>query len=220
MFGQLSDLYLELCRITLQPTYSPKKRRAILKQELRLRRSLLVNSSALVESMQDEVSLIPKPVRMYREVLASQQRLLDVLTGLRRIREHLPKKAVVNQVFEERRDLISCVCLALQTCEHAFHSRRSLPQYLPSAREALQKLIVAVEKSLDVEYSSRKTELGFALIFAYAEHEALMEMVTEVETLLDLCRRLFGTAAWIDATNLAMLTPRTEKTSWYCADSV
>jgi hypothetical protein len=85
----------------------------------------------------------------------------------------------------------------------------------------MQNLVSAVEKSLNTEYSSLAAELDFALIFAYAEHEALMEMVTEIEALLDLCRRLFGTAAWIDPTNFAMLTKtsNTERTSWYCGDS-
>ena len=63
---------------------------------------------------------------------------------------------------------------------------------------ALDQLNQAVEKSLSMEYLSNPTELGFALIFAHAEHEALMEMITEIENLLDLCRRLFGTATWMD----------------------
>jgi len=63
---------------------------------------------------------------------------------------------------------------------------------------ALDQLNQAVEKSLGMEYQTNLTELGFAIIFAHAEHEALAEMITEIETLLDLCRRLFGTATWMD----------------------
>jgi len=223
LLGKLSALYLELCRLVLYPYCPPSLRKTILKQELRIRRSLLVNSTALVENMRDEVSLTPKPVSTYRQVLSSQQRLLDVLTGLRRIREHLPRKAVVNEVLEERRNLIACVYLSLLACEHAFRSRRSLPQCLPSMRMALNQLNQAVERSLGMEYQANPTESGFALIFAHVEHEALTEMVTEIENLLELCRRLFGTAAWMVGTipqNLrtdGKSQPHSVMTDWQCA---
>jgi len=65
-------------------------------------------------------------------------------------------------------------------------------------KKALVTLDRAVEVSLGLEYRSNPTEIGFALIFARAEHEALLEMITEIEGLLILCRRLFGTASWLD----------------------
>lgn len=83
----------------------------------------------------------------------------------------------------------------------------------------MAKLISAVEKSIDAEYESNPPELGFALVFAYAEHEALTEMVNEIEKLLDLCRRLFGTSSWIDRTTLSLLDPQSvsDTANWTCA---
>jgi len=128
--------------------------------------------------------------------------LLDILTGLRRIREHVPKRVVVSAVTTERKEFISCVCISLLACENAFSSRCRLPQFMPSARGALDDLIIAVQTSLREEYESYESNasgLGLALAFAFAEHEALVEMVESLESLLVLCRQLFGTSMWLES---------------------
>jgi hypothetical protein len=44
---------------------------------------------------------------LYRRVLAVLQKTLDLLSGLRKIRENIPRKETVAEVFKERRELVS-----------------------------------------------------------------------------------------------------------------
>ena len=43
---------------------------------------------------------------MYRRVVTVIQKILDLLTGLRKIRENIPRKEVVSDVFRERREFV------------------------------------------------------------------------------------------------------------------
>lgn len=51
-------------------------------------------------------SNIQKPLSHYREVVTIIQKLLDLLTGLRKIRENIPRKETVSSVFHERREFV------------------------------------------------------------------------------------------------------------------
>lgn len=44
---------------------------------------------------------------MYRKVVTVIQKVLDLLTGLRKIRENIPRKEAVSDVFRERREFVS-----------------------------------------------------------------------------------------------------------------
>lgn len=48
-----------------------------------------------------------KPLHHYRRVVTLLQNLLDLLTGLRKIRENIPRKVTVADVFKERREFVS-----------------------------------------------------------------------------------------------------------------
>ena len=48
-----------------------------------------------------------KPLRHYRDIVVTMQKLLDLMTGLRKIRENIPRKETVSNVFKERRDFVS-----------------------------------------------------------------------------------------------------------------
>jgi hypothetical protein len=80
--------------------------------------------SLLLVAMNDELSLLPvrheksllqphrliyyqKPIRHYQRMILALQKTLDLLTGLRKVREHIPKKETVADVFRERRELVS-----------------------------------------------------------------------------------------------------------------
>ncbi|KAF8758270.1 Fusaric acid resistance protein-like [Rhizoctonia solani] len=89
--------------------------------------------------MEHELSLMPKPTSAYREATNYAQRLVDLVAGLRRIREDVPHTAI-DSVLVHRQRAASCITLSLFACEHAFRSRRALPQVLPSARKALDAL--------------------------------------------------------------------------------
>ena len=43
---------------------------------------------------------------MYRRVVTVIQKILDLPTGLRKIRENIPRKEVVSDVFRERREFV------------------------------------------------------------------------------------------------------------------
>ena len=48
-----------------------------------------------------------KPLRRYRRVVSHLQNMLDLLTGLRKIRENIPRKVTVTDVLNERREFVS-----------------------------------------------------------------------------------------------------------------
>jgi len=47
-----------------------------------------------------------KPMRHYRVVALKIQKILDLMTGLRKIREHIPRKETVTSVLKERREFV------------------------------------------------------------------------------------------------------------------
>lgn len=51
--------------------------------------------------------LAQKPLAHYRRTVGITRKLLDGMTGLRKIRENIPRKETVSNVFNERRDFVS-----------------------------------------------------------------------------------------------------------------
>jgi len=161
--------------------------------------SSLHQLESYITAMSDELALAPKPIRRYRRVVGTLQRLLDLLTGLRKIRENIPQKESVADVFKERRDFMSAFYISLFACEHAFHARTPIPQFLPSCRQLYSALEAHVEMSLRQaqESPSRVPDMGLAVIYGYAEMEAMKEMVDVLDELLQECRQVFGTSTWL-----------------------
>ena len=52
------------------------------------------------------VCLGQKPMIQYRKAISSLQGMLDILTGLRKIRDHIPVREAVSGVINERRELV------------------------------------------------------------------------------------------------------------------
>ena len=48
-----------------------------------------------------------KPTRKYHEAVYLMQRLLDIMTGLRKVRESVPREEAIVNVLSERRDMVS-----------------------------------------------------------------------------------------------------------------
>ncbi|KAG2147365.1 hypothetical protein BD769DRAFT_1415945 [Suillus cothurnatus] len=194
----LSQLYLLLVQGMFRNIYAftPHDKQETLKLELQIRNTLH-RSSSLLTTMNDELSLVPKPMRHYREVVLKMQKILDLMTGLRKIRENIPRKETIASVLKERKEFISCICISLFASQHVFQARQPLPQFLPSARQALEKLESQIEASLrrgiDVDVSVK----GISLAYSVAEGEVMRDMVDTIEGLLELCRQLFGTSAWL-----------------------
>ncbi|KAF9228048.1 hypothetical protein BS17DRAFT_793616 [Gyrodon lividus] len=175
----------------------PRHSRA-LKLELHIRNAL--QRSKILLTMNDELSLVPKPMRHYREVV------LDLMMGLRKIREPIPRKETVACVLKERRNFVSCVCLTLFASEQVFRARQPFPQFLPSARKALEVLTAQIEFRLWQAFQEDKSpmKLKLSLVYSLAEREVMKDMVDTPEELLELCRALFGTSAWLTQTWLEM----------------
>ncbi|OBZ75721.1 Uncharacterized protein C26F1.08c [Grifola frondosa] len=184
------------CMFRAQHTNNYEDRRKNLKLELQIRNSLY-RLSALIQTMNDELSLLPKPLRHYRRVVTILQKTLDLMTGLRKIRENIPRKETVANVFKERREFMSCVCLTLFACQHAFRAREPLPQFLPSARHAFTNLETQVQECIRCAREEDPHAMGLSLIYAFAEQEVMKDMVDTLEELLELSGRLFGTSAWL-----------------------
>ncbi|CCM06383.1 uncharacterized protein FIBRA_08642 [Fibroporia radiculosa] len=196
--GLMSALYMALGNdiFRKQPCYIHPQRKRILKLELHIR-SQLHRLSALITTMHDEISLLPKPLARYRRIVTLMQRLLDGMTGLRKIRENIPRRETVSNVYNERHEFLSCVCITLYACQHAFRARESLPQFLPSPRHALDNLEEHIQQSIRNAREANVNAMGLSLVYAFAEQEVLRHMVDTLEELLELTGRLFGTSAWM-----------------------
>ncbi|KAG8716920.1 hypothetical protein FRC09_015010 [Ceratobasidium sp. 395] len=194
VLDEVTGLYLHLSHRTLN------NERARIKggigrsagMELRIR-ELIARENVWLTQMEHEISLMPKPTRLYRASAESVQRIADLVSALRRIRENVPHEAI-EQVLQYRQHVVSCVCIVLFACEHAFRSRRPLPQMLPSPRKALDPLTRELMEVLqDVP---RATDIGYAV----AEQEVREEMIEALEMLIEVTRALFGTSAWLEGT--------------------
>ncbi|TFY68062.1 hypothetical protein EVJ58_g1227 [Rhodofomes roseus] len=196
--GLLSQLYMTLSHhmFRAQPALAYDDKRKTLKMELQIRYNLYL-LNALITTMHDEISLVPKPLAHYRRTVTIVQKLLDAMTGLRKIRENIPRKEAVSNVFNERREFMSCVCITLYACQHAFRAREPLPQFLPSPKHALETLESHVQDSIRHAREEDPHAMGLSLIYAFAELEVLKHMVCTLEELLELTGRLFGTTAWL-----------------------
>ncbi|KAI0928180.1 hypothetical protein AcW2_004274 [Taiwanofungus camphoratus] len=196
--GLLSHLYMTLSHDTfrMQAALAQAERRKTVKLELQIRNALY-RLSALITTMHDEISLLPKPLAHYRRIVMVLQKLLDSMTGLRKIRENIPRRETVASVFKERREFMSCVCITLFACQHAFRAREPLPQFLPSPRHAFINLESHVQDSIRQAREEDAHAMGLSLVYAFAEQEVMKSMVDTLEELLDLSGRLFGTSAWL-----------------------
>ncbi|TCD67659.1 hypothetical protein EIP91_012169 [Steccherinum ochraceum] len=197
-FGLLSSLYLTLSHemFISRNTWVVDDRRRTLKLEFQTRNELY-RLSALITTMQDELGLLPKPIRHYRKVVLNMQKALDLLTGLRKIRENIPRQETVIDVFTERRAFMSCICILLFACQHAFRTREPLPQFLPSARHALDTLEHHMHNCLRKAPRDDARAFGVQLGYVFAEQETMRNMVETLEKLLELSGELFGTSAWL-----------------------
>ncbi|KAL7415885.1 Fusaric acid resistance protein-like-domain-containing protein [Mrakia frigida] len=173
--------------------------------------------SAHLTSLRVEITLIHKPIRIYRRVIQSVQRLSDLLISIAVIREKIPREKTVTRVLQQRKDLVSSILVHLFACSHAFRSRLPLPQFLPSPREAVRQWeMKALEGLLAPEdrptgngdvgevallRSSSRENPGplhrdAAFLYAFAEAQALEEVIKVVEEITELSRALFGSSTF------------------------
>lgn len=61
---------------------------------------------ALVAVQRQEVSLLPRPIKLYSEIIDASERLLEVLIEIRVLRFGVPRKETVLDVLPIRRELV------------------------------------------------------------------------------------------------------------------
>lgn len=229
--GKFTQLYISLTKHTLSsaPTSLSRQSRLWVEMEDDIRHSLSQGNS-LIGMMQTEISLLPKPLQAYRRIICVLQRVLDLLIGLRRIRENIPKKETVADVLSYRKDFISCICISLFACEMTFKTSDSLPQFLPSPQHALDALVREKQFAMQMVASSpahgndgstssiskdivprgslhRASRKTLAISYALAENALLEDLAKRLEELLRIMRRLHGTTEWIPELSSRSDTP-------------
>jgi hypothetical protein len=125
----------------------------------------------------------------YRNAISSMEGMLDIFTGLRKIREHIPVREAVSGVVNERREFVrGCSSLG--------------PTSVCLMQEAAycHRYLVYVSRCTPVNMHSGRTsrrELGLSHLYVAAEGEVQSYLVDTLENLLSIGRSLFGTAQWL-----------------------
>ncbi|TYJ55262.1 hypothetical protein B9479_004092 [Cryptococcus floricola] len=172
-------------------------------------------SRTLMKIQQQEVSLLPRPIKLYSEIIDATERLLETLNEIRILRFSVPRKETVLDVLPIRRELISTVLINLWSSSHAYGSRGPLPQFLPSPRVPLSELMDVTEEHSrhlrsarhnhhhlrEAESTRSTTAEGYqaelAVLYGMAENEALGEVCNILEELVASARTLFGTQSFL-----------------------
>jgi hypothetical protein len=122
--------------------------------QLTLQRQI-TRSRNLVDIQRQEISLLPRPIKLYSEVIDLMERLLETFTEVRTLRFSLPRKATVLDVLPIRRELVSAILVNLWATAQAFRSRSPLPQLLPSPREPLSEVMETTDEHAHAVRSRR-----------------------------------------------------------------
>ena len=152
---RITEYYLRMSRDLLRPSliYQAGGRKYF-DLEADIRRRLAVSRN-LVQIQRREVSLLPRPVRLYGEVIDDMERLIGTFDEIRLLRFSVPRKETILDVLSLRREVVrdpfgstqkltrqvSAILINLWACKQAFQSRSPLPQRLPSPRIALDELM-------------------------------------------------------------------------------
>jgi hypothetical protein len=214
---RLTEYYVQLSRDNLRSTlvYRPDRRTYTSLDSL-VRREITA-ARTLITVQRNELSLLPRPTRLYVEVLDTVERTIDTLVEIRLLRFSVPRKETVLDVLPIRSEIVSAVLMNLWAVGQSFRSRSPLPQFLPRPRVALEELTATVDEhkrggrsrhrsGLQPEADSPLTLVDgdgrrnggkdhLAMLYAMAEHEALAELcnlIDEVSHLVSVDRRLTG----------------------------
>lgn len=163
-------------------------------------RRYLARSRLLVDIQTREISLLPRPIKLYSEVIDLAERLIETFTEVRTLRFSLPRQETVLDVLPIRRELVSAILINLWACGQAFRSRSPLPQLLPSPRVPLGEVMDATDghaqdvrgmraranlrRRRGMEGRDDASETGrdeIAVLYGMAENEALGEVINTID---------------------------------------
>ena len=142
---RLNEFYLQLSRDNLRSSLVYANDPAIYAAIESALRKDIARARTLIAVQRDEVSLLPRPIKLYGEVVDASERLIDTMTEIRLLRFSVPRQETVLDVLPIRRELVSAVLINLWAISQAFRSRTPLPQFLPSAKEPLEEMMKAIE---------------------------------------------------------------------------
>ncbi|KAE8222433.1 hypothetical protein CF319_g4363 [Tilletia indica] len=159
--GRLQRLYLSLSRQMLNTDLvTTRHTRKAFEQLERSILKTLAQSRSLIALMSVEVSLAPKPTVLLGKIINHLSRIADLLVGLRLCREHAMKGKLhahlVLNVLENRTELISAILISFFAVGASVRNRTPLPQFLPSARTALEELTLSLHEQLS-QHDARGT---------------------------------------------------------------
>lgn len=200
----ITDYYLRMSRDLLRPSpvYNANS-----KQYRVLERSARANIGrcrTLQMVQQREISLLPRPTRLYGEIVDLLERLIETFSEIRTLRFSLPRKATVLDVLPIRRELVSAILVNLWACGQAFRSRSPLPQVFPSPRNPLSEVMETTDNYAREVRQSRAREkhrrmrdsiddqeeegggqpayhAELGVLYAMAENEALTEAINCID---------------------------------------
>ena len=87
----------------------------------------VATSRTLVIIQRREISLLPRPIRLYSEIVDATERLIEALAEVRLLRFSVPRKATVFDIMPLRRELVrSRLPLTLQVLSSRSHPSRSI----------------------------------------------------------------------------------------------
>lgn len=167
----------------------------------------------LVEVQRREISLLPRPIKLYSEAIDRVERLLEAFSEIRVLRFSVPREATVLDVLPLRRELVSAILVNLWAIAQAFRSRSALPQFLPSPRGSLDSLMEVTDEhartiraqSRDALHSSQGAKAArqeMSVLYGMAENEALGEVCDIIDELVAVARTLFGSRTFLSAAQL------------------
>ncbi|TIB72848.1 hypothetical protein E3Q17_01223 [Wallemia mellicola] len=199
--SEITKLYLILSRQTLGVTTLAASRTQFNITEKNVQAALNA-CDTLLEPLRLELSIIPKPVTLYRKMISSLQRTHDLLVSLRYVRERIQKETVI-EIKDQRLNFINALVLVFYASMHAFRSSTPLPQFLPSLYTALNDMLSAIDNKLIEILSSdemvlRRQLSSYRLHYALSEAEILLGLVTSMEEMLSIAKSLFGQTSIFD----------------------
>lgn len=112
----------------------------------------------LVDVQKQEISLLPRPIKLYSEVVDLLERLIETFTEVRALRFSLPRKATVLDVLPIRRELVSAILVNVWAVSQSFRSRSPLPQLLPSPRVPLSEVMETTDEHAHAVRNARARE--------------------------------------------------------------
>ncbi|KAK9893742.1 hypothetical protein P389DRAFT_107891 [Cystobasidium minutum MCA 4210] len=147
---KITKLYLSMSKQVLQRDYTmtdaTRQQFEALEDETRM---VLTRASNLCDLVHVEISLLPKPIEQYRSLIRDLNELTNLWSGLRAIRQHIPRKLTVLDVLPQRTELISSILIVLHAISHSLHTYSPVPQFLPHPHAALDHLVAAIEEHVE-----------------------------------------------------------------------